>query len=106
MGASPKGDSTPLLVMKGVGLPGVTTGWIQGEGLPSTNEEDPDAKADEPGDVDPIVYNGIQREVIGIDPLAYCPMMEVELTGGLLRRCTTSQSVSYTHLTLPTSDLV
>ena len=69
LGASPKGDSTPLLIMKGVGLPGVTTGWIQGEGLPSTNEEDPDAKADEPGDVDPIVYNGLQREVVGIDPL-------------------------------------
>lgn len=33
----------------------------------------------------------IDNQMIGIDPLAYCPMMEVEITGGLLRRCTTTQ---------------
>ena len=62
------GDSTPLLVVRGVGLPGVTDGWVRGFAhalltLDSTTTYTPPA-----GDFDPLDEFAVKTPVVGIDP--------------------------------------
>ncbi len=73
LGLVSPGDSTPLLVLRGVGLPGITTAWVWGDSVPSEQEDERirDSLFARDPDVipDPMDVYARSLPMIGIDPL-------------------------------------